>query len=175
MTNTRKNLEKLDGKELLNNQIESKEDSTSVEKKDILSSERKEREVQTMTIENFVTIINEKLLKLLSDNNDLLYNIQNKINKIPGKEDQLFGICWIIRWEMEKYFKGKNIFYERILKPFLDKYQFSVNLAKQKMNTAKFCEFYSDLVKKIENIETETPKPTNNVYYADKKTFRPSV
>lgn len=93
MTNTRKNLEKLDGKELLNNQIESKEDSTSVEKKDILSSERKEREVQTMTIENFVTIINEKLLKLLSDNNDLLYNIQNKINKIPGKEDQLFGIC----------------------------------------------------------------------------------
>ena len=93
MTNTRKNLEKLDGKELLNNQIESKEDSTSVEKKDILSSERKEREVQTMTIENFVTIINEKLLKLLSDNNDLLYNIQNKINKIPGKENQLFGIC----------------------------------------------------------------------------------
>lgn len=93
MTITRKNLEKLDGKELLNNQIESKEDSTSVEKKDILSSERKEREVQTMTIENFVTIINEKLLKLLSDNNDLLYNIQNKINKIPGKEDQLFGIC----------------------------------------------------------------------------------
>jgi flavodoxin len=140
-----------------------------------LSRERKEREAQEKAIENFVKTINEKLLKLLSDHNDLLYNIQNKINKIPKKENQLFCVCWIIGWETAKYFKGKNIFYEKVLKPFIDKYVFAVNLAKQKLSAAKFCEFYSDLVNKIEESETETPKPTNTVYYADKKTFRPSV
>jgi hypothetical protein len=44
-------------------------------------------------IEKSVKSINDKIFKLLSDNNDLLYNIQNKIKKIPQKENQLFGIC----------------------------------------------------------------------------------
>lgn len=160
-----------DDKELLDN---SSKESWETEK---FSVEKKEREKVEKIIEKSVKSINDKIFKLLSDNNDLLYNIQNKIKKIPQKENQLFGICWIIAGETDKYFKGKNIFYEKLLKPALDKYIFCVNVAKQKLDTAKFCEFYSDLVEKIEKAEPEKPKPVNGVSYLDEKRnfFKPSL
>ena len=160
-----------DKKELIDNS------SKESWERESLSVEKKERVEVEKVIEKSVKSINEKIFKLLADNNDLLYNIQNKIKKIPQKENQLFGICWIIAWETDNYFKGKNIFYEKLLKPALDKYIFCVNVAKQKLDTAKFCEFYSDLVDKIEKSEPETPKPTNGVSYLDEKRnfFRPSL
>ena len=139
------------------------------------SIERKERERVGKIIEKSVKSINDKIFKLLSDNNDLLYNIQSKIKRISQREDQLFSICWIIAWETDKYFKGRSVFYEKFLRPALDRYIFCVNVAKQKLDTAKFYEFYSDLVEKIEKSEPEKPKPTPSISYLDTKRnfFRP--
>lgn len=155
--------------------LETKKESWEREK---ISIESRERENVEKTIEKSVKSINEKIFKLLADNNDLLYNIKTKIKNIPQKENQLFGICWIIAWETDKYFKRKNVFYEKLLKPALDKYIYCVNVAKQKLDAAKFCEFYSDLVQNIENSTPEQPKPVETVSYVDpdrKRNFRPSV
>ena len=105
-----------------------------------------------MAIKQSIKSINDKFFKLLSGNNDLLYDIQNKIKNIPQKENQLFSICWIIAWETEKYFKirDKN-FYENLLKPFLNEYIYCVNTAKQKLTNVKFYEAYISLVENIEN------------------------
>ena len=104
------------------------------------------------SIKQSIKSINDKFFKLLSSNNDLLYDIKNKIKNIPQKEEQLFSICWIIMWETEKYFKirDKN-FYENLLKPFLNEYTYCVNTAKQNLSNVKFYEAYSNLVENIEN------------------------
>lgn len=104
------------------------------------------------SIENSIKSINDKFFRLLSSNTDLLYNVQNKIKNIPNKENQLFDICWIITWETEKYFKIRDkVFYENLLKDFLNKYIFYVNSAKQKLSDAKFSYFFSQFVQNIEN------------------------
>ncbi len=111
-----------------------------------------EGKVAEASIRRSIKSINDKFFKLLSENNDLLYDIQNKIKNIPQKEEQLFSICWIIMWETEKYFKirDKN-FYENLLKPFLNEYTYCVNTAKQNLSNVKFYEAYSNLVENIEN------------------------
>jgi len=155
-------------RELLNNSVEESWEN------EISSIEKKEREDVEKVIERSVKSINDKIFKLLAGNNDLLYSIQSKIKKIPQKENQLFGICWIISWETDRYFKGRSIFYEKLLKPALDKYTYCVNVAKQKLSAAKFCEFYSDIVEKIENAKPERPKPIDDSSYLDqKRNFRP--
>lgn len=113
------------------------------------STEEKKAEA---SIKQSIKSINDKFFKLLSSNNDLLYDIKNKIKNIPQKEGQLFSICWIIMWETEKYFKirDKN-FYENLLKPFLNEYTYCVNTAKQNLSNIKFYEAYSSLVENIEN------------------------
>lgn len=105
-----------------------------------------------VSIKQSIKSINDKFFKLLSSNNDLLYDIKNKIKNIPQKENQLFSVCWIIVWETEKYFKirDKN-FYENLLKPFLNEYTYCVNTAKQNLSNVKFYEAYSNLVENIEN------------------------
>jgi len=123
---------------------------------------RKAREQVEDSIEKSIKSINDALFNLLLGKNDLLYTIKNKIKNIPQKETQMFSICWIIAWETEKYFRIRNrSFYEKLLKPVLNAYTYYVNTAKQKLDTAKFCEFYSDLVEKIEKSQTEKPQPVN--------------
>ena len=151
-----------DNKEIVDTSL-----NNSPEKENQLTA-RKQREELEQTIEKSVKSINDAIFNLLLGKNDLLYAIKNKINKVPQKEDQIFSICGIIAWETEKYFRlwNKN-FYEKLLKPVLNAYIYYVNTAKQKLDTAKFCEFYSDLVNKIENSEPTTPQPVT------KKRFTP--
>lgn len=123
-------------------------------------TKRQEREKAEQSIEKSIKSINDALFNLLLGKNDLLYTIKNKIKNIPQKETQMFSICWIIAWETEKYFRIRNrSFYEKLLKPVLNAYTYYVNTAKQKLDTAKFCEFYSDLVAKIEESQPEQPSP----------------
>ena len=111
------------------------------------------KKVET-SIENSINSINDKFFRLLSGNNDLLYDIKNKIKNIPSaqRESHVFDICWIITWETEKYFKirDKN-FYENLLKPFLNEYTYCVNTAKQKLTDAKFSYSFGKFVENIEN------------------------
>jgi hypothetical protein len=52
-----------------------------------------EGKVAEASIRRSIKSINDKFFKLLSENNDLLYDIQNKIKNIPQKEEQFFSIC----------------------------------------------------------------------------------
>lgn len=113
------------------------------------------------TIETSVISINKKIFELLNDkdNANLLYEIKDKISKIPQREKQTFSICWLIIWEMANFFKGKNNkFYEEELKPLWNKYIFYVNQAKQKLSEAKFNELYKMLIESIDAATPEKPK-----------------
>ncbi len=105
-------------------------------------------------IEAPIKSINDNIFKLLSNHEDLLFDIKNKISKIHQKDNQLFNICWIITWETARYFKFRDrAFFENKLKPFLDNYIYCVNTAKQKLTDAKFCELFGVLVDNIQKAE----------------------
>jgi len=146
-------------------------DSLKEKREQWIETEKKEMGKIEKSIETPIKTINEKIFKLLSNHNDLLYDIKNKIKNISQKENQLFSVCGIIAWETERYFKIRySRFYEEKLKDALGIYTYYVNIAKQNLDTAKFCEFYNDFVKKIEEIETEKPNDyhrftTDKIFY----------
>lgn len=149
-------------------------DSFEEKKEGGIEAEKKEREKIEKSIEAPIKTINNKIFKLLSNHNDLLYDIKSKIKNISQKENQLFSVCGIIAWETARYFKIRySRFYEEKLKDALSIYIYYVNIAKQNLDTAKFCEFYNDFVKKIEEIETE--KPDDSHRFTTDKIFYKSV
>ena len=155
--------------------METKEEKwTTTNKKEWIEVEENDREKILKSIETPIKTINDKIFKLLSNHNDLLYDIKDKIKNISQKENQLFIVCGIIAWETEKYFKIRySRFYEEKVKNALSIYIYWVNLAKQNLDTAKFCEFYNDFVKKIE--ESEAEKPNNYNKFSTDKIFYKSL
>ena len=150
MQNIEQNLPQNEQNDSLNNEVES---AKSSEKSMTMSTEIQETERK---IEAPIKSINDNMFKLLSNHEDLLFEIKNKISKIPQKENQLFSMCGIIAWETANYFKFKDkSFYENKLKPFLDNYIYCVNTAKQKLTEVKFCELFGDLVENIQKAEVE--------------------
>lgn len=71
-------------------------DSFEEKKEEGRETEKKEREKIEKSIEAPIKTINNKIFKLLSNHNDLLYDIKSKIKNISQKENQLFSVCGII-------------------------------------------------------------------------------
>ncbi len=117
-----------------------------------------------------VKSINDKIFKLLSGYKDVLYDIQNKLKKIPDKKSQLFSVSAFIVWEANSCFARKDpVFYREILKPLFGEYGYCLNSAKQNLEDTELYELYSNLFEKIEKAETEKPQQTSNTFFSHSK------